>query len=96
MRLPNSSRETKFSGTKNADRGIFIPCSADHEQDWQPYPVDPYCSYMCDHTCLLYSGTSMILQWFLFFYCYPMSTGVIKIIPGSCHSYEKLNCSFHT
>ena len=25
-------------------------CSADHEQDWQPYPVDPYSCYMCDHT----------------------------------------------
>ena len=24
--------------------------SADHEQDWQPYPVDPYFCYMCDHT----------------------------------------------
>ena len=22
---------------------IHVPCSADHEQDWQPYPVDPYC-----------------------------------------------------
>ena len=21
-------------------------CSADHEQDWQPYPVDPYSCYM--------------------------------------------------
>ena len=21
---------------------IKFPCSADHEQDWQPYPVDPY------------------------------------------------------
>ena len=21
---------------------IHFPCSADHEQDWQPYPVDPY------------------------------------------------------
>ena len=38
----------------NADREIFIfPSSADHEQDWQPYPVDPYCScYVCDHTHL--------------------------------------------
>ena len=26
---------------------IHFPCSADHEQDWQPYPVDPY-SAMCD------------------------------------------------
>ena len=31
----------------------FFPCSADHEQDWQPYPVDPYSSYMCDHTLLI-------------------------------------------
>ena len=27
-----------------------FPCSADYEQDWQPYPVDPYSCYMCDHT----------------------------------------------
>ena len=20
---------------------VHFPCSADHEQDWQPYPVDP-------------------------------------------------------
>ena len=26
-----------------------FPCSADHEQDWQPYLVDPYSCYMCDH-----------------------------------------------
>ena len=26
---------------------ISFPCSADHKQDWQPYPVDPY-SAMCD------------------------------------------------
>ena len=31
---------------------IHFPCSADNEQDWQPYPVDPYSCYtcMCDHT----------------------------------------------
>ena len=30
---------------------INFPCSADHEQDWQPYSVDPYYScYMCDIT----------------------------------------------
>ena len=29
-------------------------CSADHEQDWQPHPVDPYsCLYMCYHTYML-------------------------------------------
>ena len=21
---------------------IHFPCSADYDQDWQPYPVDPY------------------------------------------------------
>ena len=29
---------------------IHFPCSADHDQDWQPYPVDPYSCYKCDHT----------------------------------------------
>ena len=27
-----------------------FPCSADHEQDWQPYPVDPYFCICDDHT----------------------------------------------
>ena len=26
---------------------VDFPCSADHEQDWQPYPVDLY-STICD------------------------------------------------
>ena len=30
-------------------RNIHFSCSADHVQDWQPYPVDPYSCYMCDH-----------------------------------------------
>ena len=29
---------------------IKFPCSADHEQDWQPYPVDPYSAICDDHT----------------------------------------------
>ena len=29
---------------------INFPCSADHEQDWQPYPVDPYSTKCDDHT----------------------------------------------
>ena len=45
---PNSqAREQRGQGNIN------FPCSADHEQDWQPYPVDPYSCYllyMCDHT----------------------------------------------
>ena len=29
---------------------IRFPSSANPEQDWQPYPVDPYSCYMCDDT----------------------------------------------
>ena len=30
---------------------VNFPCSADdHEQDWQPYPVDPYSAICDDHT----------------------------------------------
>ena len=29
---------------------VHFPCSADHEQDWQPYPVDPYSARCDDHT----------------------------------------------
>ena len=29
---------------------INFPCSADHEQDWQPYPVNPYSAICDDHT----------------------------------------------
>ena len=29
---------------------IIFPCSADHEQDWQPYPVDTYSAICDDHT----------------------------------------------
>ena len=34
---------------------VHFPCSADHEQDWQPYPVDPYSCYMCDHTYYIHA-----------------------------------------
>ena len=38
---------------------INFPCSADHEQDWQPYPVDPYSAICDDHT---YCTDSQILR----------------------------------
>ena len=42
---------------------IFLPCSADHVQDWQPLPVDPY-SAICDdhtyiHTYILFSTSHL-------------------------------------
>ena len=39
MGRPTPSREIFFSGA-NGIKEIF--CLADHEHDWQPYPVDPY------------------------------------------------------
>ena len=36
---------------ERGQENINFPCSADHEQDWQPYPVDSSCSGSCDgHT----------------------------------------------
>ena len=28
---------------------INLPCSGDHEQDWQPYPVNPHSTICYDH-----------------------------------------------
>ena len=51
---------------------IHFPCSADHEQDWQPYPVDPYSAICYDHT---YSHAAINLQ--------PPSHTVLYHTPGS-------------
>ena len=64
------SRETEFSGA-NGDREIFsFLCSADHDQDWQPYPVDPY-SAICVITipgilywCILYKGRNVYRRYY--------------------------------
>ena len=39
---------------------IIFSCSADHEQSWQPYPVDPYSAICDDHT---YCFDPMWLHW---------------------------------
>ena len=31
---------------------IHFLCSADHEQDWQTYPFDPYSAICDDHVCM--------------------------------------------
>ena len=35
-------------------RNFHFPSSADHEQDWQPYPVDTYSAICDDHTYIPY------------------------------------------
>ena len=47
---------------------IHFPCSADHVQDWQPYPVDPYSCYMCDHT-IPFLKTLYLCPWSKPLYC---------------------------
>ena len=47
---PNLSRETKFSGANGGKENS--PCSADGEQNWQPYAVDLYSTVCDDHTCI--------------------------------------------
>ena len=34
---------------------IHFPCSADHEQDCQPFTVDPYSAISDDNTYILYT-----------------------------------------
>ena len=51
---------------ERGQRNINFPCSADHEQDWQPYPIDPYSCYMRDHIywkCSLYHVDYIVLMY---------------------------------
>ena len=44
MGRPDQPRETKFPGGStngNMEKNNFL-CSANHEQDWHPYPNDSY------------------------------------------------------
>ena len=41
---------SRVLGRERGQGNIHFPCSADHEQDWQLYPADPYSCYMCDYT----------------------------------------------
>ena len=45
---------------------IHFPCSADHERDWQPNPVDPYSSIRDDHTCLPYIRVALVVVFYIF------------------------------
>ena len=52
--MPNPSRETQNLRRKRGQGHIYFPCSADHEQDWQPDPVDPSLAICDDHTYIPY------------------------------------------
>ena len=48
--MAESSRVTKFSGANRDRENIHFLCSVNHEQDWQPYPVDPHSTICNNHT----------------------------------------------
>ena len=63
---------------------IQWPCSADCEQDWQPYPVDPY-SAICDGHTYIHT-----------YICYQIAlwvSGECEIV-GRTHSLSVQHCCF--
>ena len=49
---------------------VHFPCSADHEQDWQPYPIDPYSAiyiYICDDHTYTHAIRCLSLCVFVFY-----------------------------
>ena len=58
------SREAEFLRRERGQGTTNLPCSADNEQNWQPYPVDPYSCYVCNHT---YALSSIINSEFLLY-----------------------------
>ena len=40
------SRDKILRRERGQGKNIPFSSSADHEQDWQPYPVDPYSAYI--------------------------------------------------
>ena len=66
---------------------VHFPCSADHEQDWQPFPVDPY-SAICDnhtyiHTCTPQFGSNRSFFMETYVLEYTMATRNVTIVLGS-------------
>ena len=71
--------------TRERGKGnVHFPCSPDHEQNWQPYPVDPYSCYrwwpymgsMCVCVCV-----------FIKLHITAQSGPVILLIVILCHSH---------
>ena len=67
----------KILRRERGQRNIPFPCSADHEQDWRPHPIDPY-------SCLAISDNHIepiytyICQLFFFFPCSVQTASPVK------------------
>ena len=62
------------------DRGqgnIRSSCSADHAQDWKPYPVDPSSCYLCDHT-QLYTYINRHVIPYMSLFCERLGAGIFQ------------------
>ena len=55
-----------YSKARTRGRKYPFPCSADHEQDWQPHPVDLYSAICDDHT---YKHTYILHTYCFVLYC---------------------------
>ena len=45
----DAGRDDQILKHERGQGNIHFPCSAGHDQDWQPYPVDPYSAKCDDH-----------------------------------------------
>ena len=57
------SRDQILRREQRVQGNIYFPCSADHVQYWQLYPVDPYysCYMLCDYTYIHISYFGIII-----------------------------------
>ena len=60
---------------------VHFPSLADHEQDWQPYPVDPYSAICDDHT-------------YIHTYIHTVPVSCFGVIANVCHGRSTVVLSF--
>ena len=57
------SRGDQILRRERGQENISFSCSADHAQDWQPYPVDPcFCYMLCDQSSFFGLATNATLN----------------------------------
>ena len=78
---------------KRGQGNIHFPCSADHEQDWQPYPVDPYSAICGDHTyntyilCYMWLNLTLAIHTYIHTYIGPDCVVMCNLINTYIHTY---------
>ena len=62
---------------------VHFPCSADHEQEWQPYPVDPYSAIICDDHTYIHTYIHLVLCFSQAYISYSKSAPIL------CKIYQR-------